>query len=44
LQLGLAEALLLSDRKAEAKKLIDDVLAKDTGNERAKKLKEKIKE
>ena len=44
LQLGLAEAFLLSDRKAEANKLIDDVLTKDAGNERAKKQKERIKQ
>ena len=44
LQLGLAETLLAADRKPDARKLIDKVLARDAGNEAAKKLADKAKE
>jgi len=43
LQVGLAESLLAADRKADAKALLEKVLAKDAGNKRAKELLESIK-
>lgn len=44
LQLGLAETLLSADRKTDARKLIDTILAKDADNEMAKRLAESLKE
>jgi Flp pilus assembly protein TadD len=38
LQLGLAECLIDADRKADAKKLVEEVLAKDAANEQARRL------
>jgi Flp pilus assembly protein TadD len=44
LQLTLAEAYLAADRKPDAKKLVDKVLMKEAGNEKAKKLAATLKE
>ncbi len=43
LQIHLAETFLLSDRKADAQKLVDEVLKQKTDHEAAKKLNEKMK-
>ena len=43
IQLGLAEAYLAVDRNGDAKKLIDEVLKKDAGKERAKELSGRVK-
>ena len=42
-QLGLAECYLATDRKADATKLVDEVLKKDEANKRAAELKEHLK-
>ena len=44
LQLGLAETLMAADRKPEAKKLIDKILAKNAENEKARRLAANLKE
>ena len=42
-QISLAETFLSADRKADAKKLVDEVLKQKPGHEAAKKLSEKLK-
>ena len=42
-QLGLAEAYIATDRKKDAKKLVDDVLQREPGNERANRLSDTLK-
>jgi tetratricopeptide (TPR) repeat protein len=44
LQLGLAETLIATERKSDARKLIDKVLSKDADNEKAKRLASMIQE
>jgi predicted Zn-dependent protease len=44
LQLGLAETMIAIERKSDAKKLLDKVLAKDVDNQKAKRLAAMIKE
>ena len=44
LQLTLAEAFIATERKPDARKLIDKILAKDADNERAKKLAASLKD
>ena len=43
LQLGLAETYLLVDKRDKAEKLVEEVLKKDDGNERALRLRDRLK-